>query len=78
MLAVAVAGYFVCRPVVRERPKKFDVYLERIEVKDADTSRWNMNDGYLDMLDVAFFEEKTIFALYLQDGLRVSHDGGRA
>lgn len=36
-----------------------------------------MNSGYLSLYDSVFFDESTILSLYLQDGMRISHDGGR-
>jgi photosystem II stability/assembly factor-like uncharacterized protein len=52
------------------------VRLEVIEVRNPDQSRWNLNAGYLSLYDVGFFDDRNILALYSQDGMRVSRDGG--
>lgn len=63
--------------VISERPDRFEVYLNVIEVKDSDVQRWNINSGYLSLYDAEFLDENTILSLYLQDGMRISRDGGR-
>jgi hypothetical protein len=64
-------------PKAPAAPEKFEVMLTRIEVRHADKGRWNENGGYLSMYDAEFLDENTIFALYLEDGMRMSHDGGK-
>jgi photosystem II stability/assembly factor-like uncharacterized protein len=54
-----------------------EVHLQVIQVRDTDQSRWNSNSGYLSMYDAGVFDDRNILALYSQDGMHVSHDGGK-
>jgi hypothetical protein len=51
------------------------VHLEIINVRDPDVRQ--RNPEYLSMFDAVYFDQKTILALYLQDGMRTSNDGGK-
>src|SRR5262249_47049062 len=73
-------GYLTCTytpKAIKSDPKKFEVYLLPIDVRNSDKNQWNINGGYLDICDEVFFDEKNVLALYLQDGMRFSHDGGQ-
>ena len=61
-----------------DRPNRFEVQLDVIQVRDSDPSNWIMNDGYLSLYASVFLEENKILSLYLQDGFRISHDGGHS
>lgn len=77
MLSVLITTVAPPRPSSRSNLRHFEIRLDAIEVKDSDVRRWNLNDGYLDIFDAEFLDEYTILALYLQDGMRISHDGGK-
>lgn len=62
----------------RKEAKRQEVRLETMEIRDSDRKRWNMNSGYLSLYDAAFLDETTILTLHLQDGFRISNDGGRS
>lgn len=69
----AASPLLIAPPLTKTEP---EMHLEVIEVRDSDVSRWDMNSGYLSMSDAVFFDDQKIMALW-QDGIRVSHDGGK-
>lgn len=77
VLAVSIFISPPATPKVPAAAEKFEVVLKRIEVRNSDKRRWDSNDGYISMYDAEFLDENTILALYPEDGMRMSHDGGR-
>ncbi len=65
------------RHEITELTRHYEIILERIDVRNSDRSQWNSNSGYLGMYDSVYLGESRILALYLQDGMRISHDSGK-
>lgn len=83
IISVSIWRYEDFKPVQTrlievEKSKKYEIFLNPIKVRNSDQSKWNVNNGYLNLYDAVILDTQNILTLHLQDGFRISHDGGQS